>query len=72
MERSISLSNVVSAVKSLSGSVGETHIFVRDVTNGRSTENTFHVFQRTNYHFVRVRANAQLEVSMAQMEMSFV
>jgi hypothetical protein len=70
-EKSISLSNVVSAVKWRSGSAGGIRISVRAVTSGRSTENTSHVFPRTNYHFARVRASVPLEASMAEMGMNF-
>lgn len=40
-------------------------------TSGKSTENISHVFPRTNCHIARVRASVPLEVSMAEMGISF-
>lgn len=70
--KSTSHSNADSAVQSLNGFAGETHIFVMDAIRSKLQDSIYPEYQRTSCLSVRGRQSALLEGNTEETAMNFV
>ena len=70
--KSTSHSNADSAVQSLNGSAGETHIFVMDVIRSKLQDSIFREYQRTSCLSAREKRSVLLEANTEETARNFV